>query len=116
MDLFIPVLFLAIFYLGPVLLKQYRAKNNIPPLVPEKVHAKMMSVPPKIKKIPAYKESTMKVKVATVVDKIERHPTIREVPTGWQGKLEQTMLVNGVMFAEILQPPRAYRPMVKHTK
>jgi hypothetical protein len=36
-------------------------------------------------------------------------PTVEE-QGAWQGKVTNNLIVNGVIFAEILQPPRAYRP------
>lgn len=30
----------------------------------------------------------------------------------WQGKMDVNAVINGVIFAEIVQPPRAYRPFV----
>jgi len=106
---------MAIFYLGPIILKHYRAKKKVQPIVPELSRTQMMNVPPKSKKVLAYDGNNTQVHVIDA-DKIESVPSIREVPPAWQGKLDQNMLVNGVMFAEILQPPRAYRPMVRHTK
>ncbi len=37
-------------------------------------------------------------------------PAIPE-QTGWQDKLQPSLVINGVIFAEILQPPRAMRPL-----
>ncbi len=31
----------------------------------------------------------------------------------WQGQIDQNMLINGLIFTEILQPPRAKRPFGK---
>ncbi|WP_143005907.1 hypothetical protein [Sporolituus thermophilus] len=41
-------------------------------------------------------------------------PALTKAPetSPWEGKLNNALLVNGVIFAEILQPPRAKRPLV----
>lgn len=31
----------------------------------------------------------------------------------WRGKMDANAVINGMIFAEIVQPPRAYRPFVK---
>ena len=34
-----------------------------------------------------------------------------EEPSTWRGKFDSAALINGIIFAEILRPPRAYRPL-----
>lgn len=112
MDILIPLLFMAIFYLGPALLKRYLAKKNAQSVVPELLNADMMNAPPKIKKA-ADMASVTGVQSTMVADKLQSVPTIVEEQSAWHGKLEHNMIINGVIFAEILQPPRAYRPFVR---
>jgi len=113
MDILIPLLFMAIFYLGPTLLKRYRAKNNAQPVTSERLDSGMMNAPSPIKKV-AYKSSDTRVQSMPVVDKVQSTPPIVEAPSAWNGKLDQNIVTNGVIFAEILQAPRAYRPFVRH--
>ncbi len=47
--------------------------------------------------------------VSNDTDKNERVNIEKEV-SPWEGKLNESVILNGVIFAEILQPPRAYRP------
>ncbi|MBP2626362.1 MAG: hypothetical protein H6Q68_1073 [Firmicutes bacterium] len=112
MDILILLLFMAIFYLGPALLKRYLAKKNIQSAVPELLNPEMMNASPKIKTV-EYMASATGVQSSMVVDKAQSVPAIVEEQSAWHGKLEQNMITNGVIFAEILQPPRAYRPFVR---
>jgi hypothetical protein len=32
-------------------------------------------------------------------------------PAGWDNKLEPSLVLNGIIFAEVIQPPRALRPI-----
>lgn len=47
--------------------------------------------------------------VSNVSDKNEIVNIEKEL-SPWEGKLSESVIQNGVIFAEILQPPRAYRP------
>jgi len=38
---------------------------------------------------------------------------LTEEKTAWQGKVDTNAIINGVIFAEIVQPPRAYRPFIR---
>ena len=112
MDIVIPLLFMAIFYLGPALLKRYRANLNAQPAVRELLISEMRNAPPTIKKV-ADMASATELHPTMVVEHKHSAPSIVEEQSAWQGKLEQNNIINGVIFAEILQAPRAYRPYVK---
>lgn len=112
MDILVPLLFMAIFYLGPALLKRYRAKLITQTTVTELPKIELMNAPLKVKK-EVYMASATELQSTTVVDHTHSVPAIVGEQSAWQGKLDQNILVNGVIFAEILQPPRAYRPFVK---
>jgi len=111
MDILIPLLFMAIFYLGPALLKRYRAQLNKQLVGPELQNSQMMNSPPKIKQT-EYMESVAELPTMVVEHK-HNVPTIVEEQSAWQGKLDQNSFINGVIFAEIIQAPRAYRPFVR---
>ena len=113
MENIIPLLFVALFYLGPALLKHYRAKVNKQNKIQE-------PLAPEITTAFAQKEkewndvanaASLKPPAATAA--IHQVPSVKEETSSWSGKLDHNMLINGVIFAEILQPPRAYRPFVK---
>lgn len=50
---------------------------------------------------------------STAVPKLQKSPVITEEQAAWQGKLDHDMMINGVIFSEVLQPPRAYRPFIR---
>ncbi|MBC8014193.1 MAG: hypothetical protein H7X79_00415 [Sporomusaceae bacterium] len=113
MDNLIPLLFVALFYLGPTLLKHYRAKvkkqNEMQqPLAPE-----IKAAFAENKKQPKYVASTSNLQTPMAAADIKSVPSVRKEASSWNGKLDHNILVNGVIFAEILQPPRAYRPFGK---
>lgn len=110
MDILITLLFMAIFYLGPALLKRYRAKNDIQPVIPELLNTEIVNEPPKNKKISSYMASVSELESTIAVDHVQSVATVVGEESPWHGKLDHNILANGVIFAEILQPPRAYRP------
>jgi len=112
MDILIPLLFMAIFYLGPALLKRYQDKNKTQPPIPQVLHSEIRKPPPEIKREVSM-ENAAKVQPATETHIRPSVPAIVEEQSAWHGKLEHNMITNGVIFAEILQPPRAYRPFVR---
>ena len=113
MDIVILLLFMVIFYLGPALLKSYNAKIKAQPAVPEQLNYEMMNAAKNNKPVPVYVVSNTELHTAMEVDKVHIIPTIAEEKSAWKGKLDQNMIINGVIFAEILLPPRAYRPFIK---
>lgn len=115
MDILAPLLFMAIFYLGPALLKTYRARKNknIQSAAPEPLNPGVRNASPKVKSVPAYLVNNTEMQAKMEVNNMQSVPTIVEEKSAWRGKLDHNMIINGVMFAEILQPPRAYRPFIK---
>jgi len=113
MDILIPLLIMVIFYLGPELLKRHRAEKSKPhglyePLVPE-----IKAVSSKNKEKIHHTGSITELQSPVMVANVQSVPIIREEPSPWDEKLDHNMLINGVIFAEILQLPRAYRPFGK---
>jgi hypothetical protein len=43
-------------------------------------------------------------------------PDFAEPVSPWDGKVSPQMVQNGLIFAEIIQPPRAYRPIWRQFK
>lgn len=113
MDIAIPLLVAAIFYLGPVLLKYYHENINKQqelqkPSVPE-----IKAAPPKKRQEIKHAASTTKPQSAAAAANLRQVSSIKEETSPWDGAIDQNMLINGMIFAEILQPPRAYRPFGK---
>jgi len=111
MDIVILLLFMAIFYLGPALLKRYHAAETRQP-VAIKVQRQEIINPPLQTLKHRNTDSATKLRTS-VTDQLQIVPTIIEEKNQWNGKLDSNMILNGVIFAEILLPPRAYRPFTK---
>ena len=112
MDIFILLLIMVIFYVGPAILKHYHAQQDAQSALAERLNTEMLNTPPKINK-EVYIASDNEVHSTMVVEKLQSAPTVVEEQSVWRGKLNQNMIINGVIFAEILKPPRGYRPFVK---
>jgi len=115
MDIVILLLFMAIFYLGPALLKSYSEKIKTQPTAPEPIHYEIKNPPLQTNK-EMYMSSNNELQstmAVDIVDKIQNIPTIAEEKSAWKGKMDQNAIINGVIFAEIILPPRAYRPFIK---
>jgi hypothetical protein len=113
MDIVISLLLMAVFYLGPALWKRYQAKKNPQPDIPELVLAEIINEHQETKKIPTYTVSTTELQPPAVAAKEQSIVGIVEEQSGWDGKLNHNIVTNGLIFAEILQAPRAYRPFRK---
>ncbi len=111
-DILLPLFFLALFYLGSALLKVFQKKQLLPPESPAQPPLETTSEFTKKKNAPP----SPKLAVMPKIDKSESKLQATDESAAWRGKLNEEMLVNGVIFAEILQPPRAYRPLVRHLK
>lgn len=123
MDSLIPLLLILLLYFVPELLK--RRKNpkeyeypDIPAKVPQPAEVKPVENKTKphtapvtdYVAVPAF-TGNVAVKPAMVMPDPVDVPHIVESVSPWQGKLSQEIVQNGLIFAEILQPPRAYRPL-----
>ena len=100
MEIMVLLIVVVLFYVLPEILRRRRKKDYKYPDIPAKVH------------IPKMEQVNINTSVET-----QMQAEATEIPAGqsdlpaWQGKLEHTALVNGMIFAEILQPPRAMRPL-----
>lgn len=110
MDIVIPLLFMAIFYLGPELWKRYQAELYKSDQVREPIVPESKVVPPPSRKVIHHRGGELQSPV--IAAHVKNVPSGKEEPSSWS-KLDQNMIINGVIFAEILQPPRAYRPYGK---
>ena len=129
MDSLIPLLLMLLLYLVPELLK--RRKNpkeyeypDIPAKVPQPVEVKPIEPKTKPLATPAagHAESFNKptwdvaAKPAMAMPASVDAPSMLDTVSSWQGKLSPQNVQNGLIFAEILQPPRAYRPLWRRPK
>lgn len=58
-------------------------------------------------------ESGLEVVPALVPPVVATAPDLPEEKVAWRGKMDANAVINGVIFAEIVQPPRAYRPFTR---
>lgn len=114
MDIIIPILLMLVLYLVPELLRRGKPKKYEYPEIPEPAPpADMPSVPPaKVSKpvaLPAYPE--------VVIPQAAVSPASAD-KTGVAPRLsvERNMLLQAVIYSEILQKPRAYRPIYQKRK
>lgn len=130
MDSLIPLLLMLLLYLVPELLKRRKPPEeyeypDIPAKTPPPVSTNPQPV--EIKDNPAeqpaihfgdYFPKTWDVpqKVTVAMPAPVHVPNTKEAPSPWQGKLSPQIIQNGLIFAEILQPPRAYRPIWRQRK
>lgn len=132
MELIIWLVLMAVFYLVPELLKRRRKPEEYEyPEIPDRVpppEAKAPAPPPKVKPAPA--ATTPKavylppvaaaptspgafVAMDDTLHHLGQEPKTAAVVTAehnpWRGDLDQASVLNGVIYAEILQPPKALR-------
>lgn len=129
MDILIPILIMLVVYVIPELLKRRKQPKeyeypDIPEKVPKPQPAEIKHKQPQIKKPPvlqplnydspnsatSHHKPTVSMPAPVVV------PQTIEAVSSWQGKLSPHVVQNGLIFAEILQPPRAYRPIWRSRK
>ncbi len=130
MDSLIPLLLMLLIYLVPELLKRRKQPKeykypDIPDKVPAPVDMKPKPVEIKAKPVakPAVNVTTHAPKDWEVPQKTTLAmpppvtvPHSTEPVSPWQGKLSPQIVQNGLIFAEIIQPPRAYRPIWRKPK
>lgn len=110
-DVIITLLFMVSAFLVPKLWKEYMLKVKQALQVTNQGEARpdlgSMVVKEEFPEL-AHDSSTQ---VATIVAS-NVAPVVKERAV-WQGKMNANAVINGMIFAEIVQPPRAYRPFVR---
>lgn len=115
MDIIIPILLMLVLYLVPELLRRGKPKKYEYPEVPEPAPpADMPSVPPakgsKPAALSAYPEVVIPQTVVSLAD------TDKAAGAAPGLSVERNMLLQAVIYSEILQKPRAYRPIYQTRK
>ena len=115
MDFFTIVIIMAIIYLLPELLKKRKPKEykypEIPvPPRPEETAPEPMAAEPRADIHIAHSEPSAvspesQVSYAAAGDSDSKN--------SWQGNLDQSMVMNGIIFAELISPPLAKRSRQK---
>jgi hypothetical protein len=114
MDNLLPLLLIGIMYLVPALWRRFVTKKDA-------IHSPEQVIIPELEIVPEEstlicKEHIADLQVPIAVLSEQNIPIIEEETSVWQGKLTEERVINGVIFAEILQPPRAYRPFIRRMK
>ena len=105
---------MAILSLIPKIYKKYQSNLNSVPPVPVQGRVKPSEVPFVNRETLTYAPSAAKVASNTVVTKNAPSTSVGvEEKAVWSGKMDANTMMNGIIFAEILQPPRAYRPFIR---
>lgn len=126
MDAIIPLLIMLVLYLVPELLKRRRnPKEYKYPDIPEKFPTPADVKIPEIKAKPIIipvtptaepPQATWSAPPKPVMPAPVNVPSMNDSISPWHGKLSPQLVQNGLIFAEILQPPRAYRPLLRRQK
>lgn len=116
MDFFTIVIIMAIIYLLPELLKKRKSKEYkypkipVPPSLDETASEHMTAESPAAH-IPISHSGQSAVSPASQVSYAAAGDSVRK--NSWQGNLDQSMVMNGIIFAEIISPPLAKRSRQK---
>jgi len=108
MDNLLPLALIAAMYLIPPLWRHYIKSKKISRVSVEQVLPPIENDYKETLLMDAPHAHSSQIS-PNVTDKNERVNIENEL-SPWEGKLSESVIQNGVIFAEILQPPRAYRP------
>lgn len=116
MEIVIVLILLAILYLVPELLRRsrYFERKYEYPEIPEKMQAGKAPVQELYETYEDYDNKLYTGKEAVTMPAVVSTEINVPEQSAWQGKLDGNTILNGVIFAEILQPPRAYRPIRRY--
>lgn len=112
MDDLLPLLLIGAMYLAPILWRKFVSKKYT------QIHLPKQVIIPKVETVPEEDialslKPIVDLQVPIVTNHAQSIPIVEAEASAWQGKLTEGTVMNGLIFAEILQPPRAYRPFRK---
>lgn len=127
MDILLPLLFVAIAYVAPKLVeklwKDYQLKIGNYVNLQENGFASKKKTNFADGQMSTYTPSTIEYQIEAELEPVPvmahstLSPAVSSPPPSetkvWSGKMDANAVINGVIFAEIVQPPRAYRPFVR---
>jgi hypothetical protein len=115
MDNLLPLLLIGILYLVPALWRRFVSKKYTQIHLPEQVIVPELETSPEESRLVSRAHiADMQMPIVALSE--QTIPIIGEEPSTWQGKLTEERVINGLIFSEILQPPRAYRPFIRRMK
>ena len=111
METIITLLFMAILYIASIMWGKFldKVKKNSKVHTPAVMPAANHATSPERKKI-KYVASNLETQSSMAVQSALHLETEK---SEWRGQLDHNSIINGVIFSEILEPPRAYRPFKK---
>lgn len=108
MELKYLVLVMILLYVLPELFRRKPKKYEYPTFpepVPDKTQQNVLKAEP----LPAVKKQSASAPKISMPPEVHI-PSVATEASPWQGQLTPANIQTGYIFAEILQPPRAYRP------
>ena len=108
MELKYLLLIMALLYLLPELFRKKPKKYEYPDIPVKTPRPVIMQPMPQY----SYEVRNPVVPIPVAMPAAVNVPaTVSKEATPWEGRLNSTIIQNGYIFSEILQPPRAYRPI-----
>jgi hypothetical protein len=112
-------LIISVIYFIFDFLNKAKTQHQEPPIPGQQHPDPVLNDIPKKNPLPVLKQKSVVASTATapapvsssVKGKLQSAPQPVQQESAWEDKLEPSLVVNGFIFAEILQPPRAMRPM-----
>ncbi len=113
MEIVLVLILLAILYLVPELLRRrgYFEREYEYPEIPEQTPTAKSPVQNTPEFYVDYDNQIYKNNNTVTMPAAVNIQSSAPEKSAWQGKLDNNAVLNGIIFAEILQPPRAYRPL-----
>ena len=111
MDFAYILLLMALLYLLPELLRRRKPKQYEYPDIPERV-PQPQAVKKEQRAQPEIRRPAAAAPSLVMPDPVHVPVTKDESP--WQGQINVGVIQNGYIFSEVIQPPRAYRPLIHH--
>jgi len=114
MDILVPLLILAVLYLVPELLRKRNPKNYKYPEIPNEpsvqVNIPKATIPAALNEKANSSSIDAKYQDNNVSSSYAKTNDVHGANESFHD--DNNALVNGVIWSEILQPPRAYRPLI----
>lgn len=112
MDIIWPLILMLVIYLVPELLKKRRNPKDykypeVPPCPEDKSFTENNEVCETFVKHTTLDENT----AYQLNQQAIQLTVVKAEPQPWDGQLDNNLIVNGFIFSQILEPPRAYNPL-----
>jgi len=114
-DIAAVIVLFVLLYVVPEILRHMKPKRYEYPQIPEQPAPEMQPEPADFPEYPSWTGSIAKTQAAspgavTMPPPVKIGEVAHSDQSAWTGQLTVPMLINGFIFATILEPPRALRP------